>query len=286
MGFNVRLDGEEAIDYPYYVTAHEVAHQWWGQQLVGANVRGAGMLHESLAQYSALMVMERELGRQKMRGVLEYELDWYLRGRAGERGVEPPLALVERQDYVYYHKGALAMYALRDAVGEVRLNQALSRYLSRVAFQEPPYTTTAELLAEIRPAVPAEWEHLVADLFERITMFNIKVAAATSTERADGTFLVRVELEAQKRRVDGDGAEREIPIDDWIDLAVFGEEGETVLLLERRRIRTSPVTFEIVVDQRPTRVAIDPYYKLIDRDRGNNVRAVLSDPVKATRVAH
>jgi len=33
---------------------------------------------------------------------------------------------------------------------------------------------------------------------------------------------------------------------------------------------------EIVVDERPVRVAIDPYYKLIERDRGDNVRAVLS----------
>ena len=148
------------------------------------------MLHETLAQYSALMVMEHEFGRQGMRRVLAYEQDWYLRGRAGERGVEPPLALVERQDYVYYHKGALAMYALRDAVGEARLNQALTRYLSRAAVGEPPYTTTAELLEEIRPAVPAGSEHLVEDLFEKVTMFNNKVAAATFT-RARGRQVSR-----------------------------------------------------------------------------------------------
>jgi ABC-type transport system involved in multi-copper enzyme maturation permease subunit len=278
-GFNARLDGEEAIDFPFYVTAHEVAHQWWGQQLVAANVQGGAMLHETLAQYSALMVMEAELGRQGIRRVLAYEHDWYLRGRGGERGVEPPLALVDRQDYVYYHRGALAMYALRDAVGEARLNQALKRYLARAASGEPPYTTTAELLEEIRPAVPAGSEHLVEDLFERITMFDNKVAGATSTERADGTFLVRIEVEAHKRRADGAGAEREIPIDDWIDIAVFGEgeDGEgggTVLFLERRPIRASPVAFEIVVDRRPARVAIDPYYKLIDRDRDDNVSGV------------
>ena len=287
MGFNARLDGEEMIDYPFYVTAHEIAHQWWGQQMVGANVQGVGMLHETLAQYSALMVMEDEFGQQGMRRVLAYEQDWYLRGRAGERGVEPPLALVERQDYVYYHKGALAMYALRDAAGEVRLNQTLKRYLSRVAVGEPPYTTTAELLEEIRPAVPEGSEHLVEDLFERITMFDNEVAAATSTERVDGTFLVRLELEAHKLRTDGDGAEREIPIDDWIDIALFGEgeDGEgggTVLFLERRRIRASPVAFEIVVDQRPAWVAIDPYYKLIDRDRDDNVRALSLTPSSAS----
>jgi ABC-2 type transport system permease protein len=279
IGFNALLGGEGVIDLPFYVTAHEVAHQWWGQKMVGANVQGVGMLHETLAQYSALMVMENELGRQEMRRVLEYELDWYLRGRAGERGVEPPLALVERQEYVYYHKGALAMYALRDVTGEARLNTALSRYLSRAASKEPPYSTTAELLEEIRRAVPEGSGHLVEDLFERITMFRNKVVAATFTERADGTFLVRFTLETHKLRADGAGAEREIPIDDWIDIAVFGEGGDgeargPVLFIEGRRIAASPVAFEIVVDRRPAWVAIDPYYKLIDRDRDDNVSRV------------
>jgi aminopeptidase N len=288
MGFNARLDGKEAIDYPFYVTAHEVAHQWWGQQMVGANVQGVGTLHETLAQYSALMVMEHEVGREKVRRVLEYELEWYLRGRADERGVEAPLALVERQDYVYYHKGALAMYALRDAVGEERLNNALSRFLSSVAFGEPPYTTTAELLDAIRPAVPEGSEYLVEDLFENITMFDNEVAAATFTERADHTFLVRLDVEINKLRADGAGAERKVPIDDWIDIAVYGESeagegGGTPLFLERRRVRTSRVALEIVVDRRPAWVTIDPYYKLIDRDRGDNGRAVLSAGAQAGR---
>ena len=168
LGWNARLDGEEAIDFPFYVTAHEVAHQWWGQQLVAANARGAGMLHETLAQYSALMVAEREFGRQKLRRILEYERQWYRRGRAGERGEEPPLALVERQDYVYYHKGALAMYALREAAGEERINAALARYLARVAHQGPPYATAAGLLAELRLAMPADSAHLVEELFEKV----------------------------------------------------------------------------------------------------------------------
>ncbi len=50
---------QDRIDYVFYVTAHEIAHQWWGHQVIGANVQGQTMLSESLAQYSALMVMER-----------------------------------------------------------------------------------------------------------------------------------------------------------------------------------------------------------------------------------
>src|SRR5690606_806884 len=74
----VRPDDPEDLDYPFYVTAHEIAHQWWAHQVIGANVQGATMLSESLAQYSALMVMEKEYGRDKMHKFLAYELKGYL----------------------------------------------------------------------------------------------------------------------------------------------------------------------------------------------------------------
>jgi len=65
------------------VTAHEVAHQWWAHQVIGVDVQGSRMIVESMAQYSALMVMEKEYGREHMRRFLKYELDRYLSGRGG-----------------------------------------------------------------------------------------------------------------------------------------------------------------------------------------------------------
>ena len=62
IGFIARVEQTDDIDYPFYVTAHEVAHQWWAHQVIGADVQGATMLSETLAQYSALMVMEKEYG--------------------------------------------------------------------------------------------------------------------------------------------------------------------------------------------------------------------------------
>ncbi|NIP83898.1 MAG: ABC transporter permease subunit, partial [Gemmatimonadetes bacterium] len=122
IGFIARLTDEEDIDYVFYVTAHEIAHQWWAHQVIGANVQGATVLSETLAQYSALMVMEQEYGPEKMRRFLRYELDQYLQGRGGERIEELPLRLVENQGYIHYNKGSLAMYALRDHLGEDVLN--------------------------------------------------------------------------------------------------------------------------------------------------------------------
>ena len=42
IGFIAKVDPDDPddIDYPYYVTAHEVAHQWWAHQIIGADVQG------------------------------------------------------------------------------------------------------------------------------------------------------------------------------------------------------------------------------------------------------
>jgi aminopeptidase N len=81
----VREGDKEDIDYPYYVTAHEAAHQWWAHQVIGGDVQGSTMLSETLAQYSALMVMKRKYGEAKMQRFLSYDPDRYLLGRASEQ---------------------------------------------------------------------------------------------------------------------------------------------------------------------------------------------------------
>jgi hypothetical protein len=58
-------------------------------------------LAQPLAQYSALMVMEKEYGREHMPRFLKYELDEYLRGRGGELIEEMPLMRDEDQRYIH-----------------------------------------------------------------------------------------------------------------------------------------------------------------------------------------
>ena len=282
IGFIARLDedDEDAIDYPFYVTAHEVAHQWWAHQVIGGRVQGATVLSETMSQYAALMIMEREYGREQMRRFLKYELDSYLSQRGGELIEELPLLRVENQGYIHYRKGSLVMYALRDYVGEDALNAALRRYVEAVRFQEPPYTYAREFLSFVREAVPPELEYVIEDLFETITLYDNRLLDATYEPAPGGGYVVRLEVEAKKYRADGQGVETEIPVDDWIDLAVFGDrepgaspEGK-LLALEKRRIDAGETVFELVVDEEPRRAGIDPFTKLIDRNPDNNVAGV------------
>jgi aminopeptidase N len=279
IGFIARLDDEpDAIDTVFYVTAHEAAHQWWAHQVIGGFVQGATVMSETMAQYSALMVMEKEYGPEKMQRFLKYELDAYLRGRGGELLEELPLLLVENQPYIHYRKGSLVMYALRDYVGEEALNAALARYVHDVKFQEPPYTHSLEFLSYIKEAVPADQHRIVEDLFENITLYENETTQATWERRDDGKFVVRLSVESLKFRADGMGAEETVPIDDWIDIGVFGAEEEDgppegrLLALEKRRIDDGSGTIEIIVDEEPKRVGIDPFNKLIDRNPENNIK--------------
>ncbi|HYW11712.1 MAG TPA: hypothetical protein VE871_07125, partial [Longimicrobium sp.] len=102
------------VDRTFFVVAHETAHQWWGGQVRGADVRGNALLSETLAQYGAMMVMEKALGPEQVRRFYDYEMDHYLQGRRVFSNREVPLLEVDDQAYLYYHKGAVAMYTLRE----------------------------------------------------------------------------------------------------------------------------------------------------------------------------
>ncbi len=103
VGFIAKVDDKnnEKIDVPFYITAHEVAHQWWAHQVIGGNVQGSELMSETMSQYSALMVMEKEYGKQAMKKFLRYEMDHYLKGRAVESKKEVPLMRCENQGYIH-----------------------------------------------------------------------------------------------------------------------------------------------------------------------------------------
>jgi ABC-2 type transport system permease protein len=275
IGFIARVrDGyPKDIDYPYYVTAHEAAHQWWAHQVVGANVQGATMLSETLAQYSALMVMKHKYGEPKMQRFLSYELDRYLIGRSTEQKKELPLARVENQDYIHYRKGSIVMYALQDYIGEAKVNQALRAFRDATAYRGPPYPNTEQLIAELRKVTPQELQYVIDDMFETITLYDNRAVSAKARALGDGRYEVTLSAFARKLRADSLGKETDAPLHDWIDIGVLDADNKP-LYLEKRKIESAENEFIITVDERPTRAGIDPYNKLIDRRPNDNTVAI------------
>ncbi|MDQ6628100.1 MAG: hypothetical protein M3Z29_06545 [Pseudomonadota bacterium] len=269
----VRPDDPKDIDYPYYVTAHEAAHQWWGHQVIAGDVQGGTMLVESMAQYSALMVMKRKFGPEKMRRFLRYELDRYLSGRATEQKKELPLSRVENQPYIHYAKGSLVMYALADYIGEDKLNRAIRAFRDAHAFKGPPYPSSSELIARIREVTPPELQSMLDDMFEKIVIYDNRATSATMKALPGERWEVTMTVIAKKRVADSLGKESDVPLNDLIDIGVVDKNGNAIAL-ERKRITAEESSFTINVGKKPVKAGIDPLNKLIDRRPDDNTIAV------------
>ncbi len=278
IGFIADIEKEDDIDMVYYVVAHEMAHQWWAHQVCGANMQGATVLSETLAQYSALMVMEHEYGRDMMRKFLQYEMRQYLGGRSRESLAEQPLAKVEsQQGYIHYRKGSVVMYYLKEMIGEDKINEALKSLIKKFAYQGPPYPTSLDLIEALREVTPPEYQYLLSDLFDNITLFANRTAEASITERDDGRFDVTIKTECRKYQAGKDGKETEVPINDWIEIGALakpasGKRFGATLHRELMHITKPDNTFTFTVDSKPELVGIDPFALLVDRLPDDNTK--------------
>ncbi len=270
------------IDYITYVTAHETSHEWWAHQAIGADVRGATLLSESLAQYSAMMVMKHLYGPLAMRKFLKYQLDEYLAGRARERNKEEPLARVyENQGYIDYDKGAVILYALQDYIGEDKVDAALRTWLGQVRFQKPPYTDSHDLIADLRAEAGPKYQDLITDFFDRITLFDDRMESASARKLADGNYDVTLHVYAAEYDANGMGQETRVPLNIPIEIGVFAkardgkEQDEKPLYLAPYPVKAGDSTISVIVRGKPYQAGIDPFNELIDRV-GSGHRALVT----------
>jgi ABC-2 type transport system permease protein len=302
IGFIADVDDEDkdAVDYPFAVTAHELAHQWWAHQVIGAKAKGMTLLSESLSEYSSLKVLEKTYDKQRMRKFLKESLNGYLLGRTVDSYGEQPLMLNENQQYIHYQKGSLVLYAMSDYIGEEKFNGVVKRFAEKYQFKAAPYPTSIEFVDDIRAVTPDSLQYLITDMFETITLYDNSIESAKYEKLENGKFKVNIEAMISKyRSIDkgksvytdkaGDSitykpenGRREtvsLPLKDYVEIGVFGEmDQETgereVLYLEKRKITSIFNELSITVDKEPKEVGVDPYYKLIDRLSDDNRQAV------------
>ncbi len=262
----------EGVDLLTRRVAHEVGHQWWGHRLAAAPVPGGTMLTESLTKYAELLLVDAVRGRSEVERLLAVERDRYLSGRGSE--AEPALAAAEGQDFLYYGKGALVMWSLRDLLGEAKLNQALR---ALVAEKGGPggRPTTADLQRHLLAVADAAQHTLVQEWLQQVVIHDLKLEAATWRRRPDGRVDLDLRIQAVKRRRLSGGREETLPFEEAIEIGVFGAEGagtEGRVATERPTLQAGLNEIRMVLDQPPGRVAVDPGYLRIETNRKDNAR--------------
>ncbi|HJP68819.1 MAG TPA: M1 family aminopeptidase, partial [Sphingomicrobium sp.] len=281
LGFNANTNDPTKIDFTTYVIAHEMSHQYWAHQVIGADMQGGTMTSETLAQYSALMVMKHLYGPDKIRRFLKYELDAYLRSRAGEAVEELPLERVENQQYIHYNKGSVVMYLLQQRLGEDAVDRALARFDAAWRFKGPPYPRSIDLIHEFRKeAKTPQQQQLITDLFEKITLYDLKVADATT--RKDGAgWTTTLTIKADKFYANGKGVETEAKLAEPIEIGLFSARpglgafsSKDVIMMEQRPIVNGTQKIVVRSLRKPTFAGIDPYNYYIDRNSDDNVKDV------------
>lgn len=276
MGFTTNLEDADKNNIVDAVIAHEMAHQWWAHQVVGASMQGSTMFSESFAEYSSLMTMKHLTNDQmKMRKFLKYDHDRYLRGRSSEVSKELPLYLVENQQYIHYGKGSVILYALQDYIGEDKVNLAMRNFLEEFKYQKPPYPTSLDFIKHLEPQVPDSLKYIITDWFKEITLYDNRMKETSYKELANGKYEVTMHIESYKFKADSIGNEKKVDINDWIDIGIFADKDEEVLIFQKRvKITDNKMTFTFEVDSLPVKAAIDPRMLLIDRVFEDNIKTV------------
>ena len=117
---------------------------------------------------------------------------------------------------------------------------------------------------------------MIDDLFETITLYDNHVVKATVKNIGTGEHEVHIEALAKKLRADEIGAEKEVQLDDRIDVGVLDAEGN-VIAVQKVHVRGARVDVTMTVRGDPVKPGIDPRSLLIDRKPDDNVMPLVRE---------
>jgi len=215
----VRDHAEETF-FSELLETHEIAHQWWGNLVIPASYHDA-WLTEALANYSALLLLEKNKGSKAMDDVLDgYKRHLLTKDDSGRRpesagpitwGYRLESSLSNAWQTVTYEKGTWIIHMLRRRMGDERFFSFLHDICDRYRFSSISTEQFRDLAQQHMP--PKAPDSALKGFFENwvygtgipavklsYEMNGLKLTGALAQSDVDDDFSALVPLEVQTGR--------------------------------------------------------------------------------------
>jgi ABC-2 type transport system permease protein len=173
------------------VTAHEAAHQWWGNLLIPGKGPGGNVLSEGLSHYSALKLMEQLDGPEARIQTAKRMEERYAKDRRVD--AEQPLVKLddsrEGDTVVLYEKGGWTFWMLEQWLGRDAMHAGLQAFLQKYMNNED-HPVLQDFIDVMRPIAErqgrANIDAFFHQLFQEVVVPEYRVTDARVTKRPDG----------------------------------------------------------------------------------------------------
>jgi len=263
-GGNGALAQSQTLYFDDLLEAHEVAHQWWGNRVTSSFYRDAWLM-ESLANFSALLYLEKSKGPHSTEVMLDSYRNYLLEKTQGGQTVESlgPVVFGLRLESsllpsayhtITYGKGTWIMQMLRRRMGDERFGAMLAEVLKRYDRRD---LTTEEFRALAAQFLPARSEDpQLASFFEQ-WVYGTGIPSLKLSWAVKG--------KAPNVRLVGTVTQADV-VEDFtalVPVEIQPAHGPAIT----RWVRTSsdPVTFTVPLNQAPAKVVLDPHNAVLRR---------------------
>jgi hypothetical protein len=254
----------QQLFYADLLQSHETAHQWWGNITVPATYRD-GWLMESLANYSALLYLEKSKGSKAVDTMLDsYRDNLLAKNEAGET-VEStgPIVLGSRLETsqeprawrnITYGKGSWIIHMLRRRMGDERFISMLAQMVKKYHQKE---VSTEEFRLHAAQFLPPRSEDPKLESFFEQWVYGTGIPSLKMTYSIKG--------KAPALRLVGTLTQTDAGQDFTALAPVEIQVGRGRTVTQWVQSASEPVTFTVPLQQAPLKVTLDPRHAVLRR---------------------
>lgn len=271
IGFKTKSDPKAPA--AFMVTAHEAAHQWWGNMLVPGRGPGGEILVEGMSHYSTLLLIESEKGASDRMELAKRFEERYAKERQVDS--ERPLVKIDGSrkgdKVVIYEKGGWVFWMLQQVMGREAALAGLRDFLDTYV-EGPDYPVLQDYVAVMRRHAPdpAVFDAFVSDWFFAVVMPEYRITNAKRVKSGNEWLVTATVENAGTGRlplVVATARGERVPDPDAKTKAASYQDARTTVSLgaKEKAVVTIHSAFE------PDRILVDPDVQVLQLERNKAI---------------